>query len=411
MTDLLRSPGGRRLLFAVLYLSEGAPIGFIWWALPARLRVAGVPIEEIASLSALLILPWTLKFLWAPLIDTLRSPRWTLRSWIFTAQTVMGLSLVPLLILDLHSDFALVIGLLFVHAVAAATQDVSVDALAIASVSGEEKGSVNGWMQAGMLLGRSALGGGALLLASAFGDMAVVSLLIGIIWFSMGFLFLSRADVVATIQRGQWERLKDVAVRLKTILRCRLTWLALAFALIGGAGFEAVGAVVTPFLIDMGISIEETGWFMAFPVVLAMMIGAVAGGYLSDVMGRIRSVRLFLLLIAVLILSISVTIESTGNGNTTMLFMLLGALYLGIGFFTASSYALFMDMTDVHLGATQFSAYMGVTNACEMWSALAVGQLVGGFGYAIAFAVMAAVSFAALPVLKRLSNSSKELLR
>jgi MFS family permease len=128
-------------------------------------------------------------------------------------------------------------------------------------------------------------------------------------------------------------------------------------------------------------------------------------------MGRIRSVRLFLLLIAVLILSISVTIESTGNGNTTMLFMLLGALYLGIGFFTASSYALFMDMTDVHLGATQFSAYMGVTNACEMWSALAVGQLVGGFGYAIAFAVMAAVSFAALPVLKRLSNSSKELLR
>ena len=411
MTDLLRSPGGRRLLFAVLYLSEGAPIGFIWWALPARLRVAGVPIEEIASLSALLILPWTLKFLWAPLIDTLRSPRWTLRSWIFTAQTVMGLSLVPLLILDLHSDFDLVIGLLFVHAVAAATQDVSVDALAIASVSGEEKGSVNGWMQAGMLLGRSALGGGALLLASAFGDMAVVSLLIGIIWFSMGFLFLSRADVVATIQREQWERLKDVAARLKTILRCRSTWLALVFALIGGAGFEAVGAVVTPFLIDMGISIEETGWFMAFPVVLAMMIGAVAGGYLSDLMGRIRSVRLFLLLIAVLILSISVTIESTGNGNTTMLFMLLGALYLGIGFFTASSYALFMDMTDVHLGATQFSAYMGVTNACEMWSALAVGQLVGGFGYAIAFAVMAAVSFAALPVLKRLSNSSKELLR
>ncbi len=407
MTDLLRSPAGRRFLFAVLYLSEGAPIGFIWWALPARLRVAGVPIEQIASLSALLILPWTLKFLWAPLIDSLRSSRWTLRSWIFSAQTIMGFSLVPLLFVDLHTDFPLIVGLLFVHAVAAATQDVSVDALAIASVSAEEKGSVNGWMQAGMLLGRSALGGGALLLASTFGDTAVISLLIGVIWFSMAFLFFSGVEAMHTAHEDQWKRMKDVATRLGTLLRRRSTWLALVFALIGGAGFEAVGAVVTPFLIDMGISTEETGWFMAFPVVVAMMIGAVAGGYLSDVMGRIRTVSFFLLFMAVLILAVSIVIETGSAGNSASLFVLLGVLYLGIGLFTASSYALFMDMTDVRLGATQFSAYMGVTNACEMWSAFVVGQLVGGFGYAIAFAVMAAVSLAALPVLKRLSRSPK----
>jgi len=408
LTDLLRSPGGRRFLFAVLYLSEGAPIGFIWWALPARLRVAGVPIEEIASLSALLILPWTLKFLWAPLIDTLRSSRWTLRSWIFSAQTVMGLSLIPLLFLDLRADFALVVGLLFVHAVAAATQDVSVDALAIASVSGEERGSVNGWMQAGMLLGRSALGGGALLLGSAFGDVAVISLLIGIIWFSMGFLFFSEVQAVNTAHEDHWKRMKNTAARLGTLLRRTSTWLALLFALVGGAGFEAVGAVVTPFLIDMGISTEDTGWFMAFPVVAGMMIGAIGGGYFSDRMGRIRAVSQFLLLMAFIILAISLVVE-TSSKDSAILLVLLGSLYVAIGLFTASSYALFMDMTDVHLGATQFSAYMGVTNACEMWSAFAVGQLVGGFGYAIAFAIMAAVSFAALPVLKLLSNASEEL--
>jgi MFS family permease len=66
------------MLFAALYFSEGAPIGFIWWALPAQLRLQHVPIEQITLLTSTLVLPWTLKFLWAPLVDLLSGNRWTL---------------------------------------------------------------------------------------------------------------------------------------------------------------------------------------------------------------------------------------------------------------------------------------------------------------------------------------------
>jgi len=69
MFDLLATPLGRRVLFTLLYLSEGAPIGFIWWAMPTRLRAAGVSVEEITWLTAILVLPWTFKWLWAPVID------------------------------------------------------------------------------------------------------------------------------------------------------------------------------------------------------------------------------------------------------------------------------------------------------------------------------------------------------
>ena len=74
--NFLATPVGRRILFAACYLSEGAPIGFLWLALPTRLRVSGVPIEQITWLTAVLVLPWTFKFVWAPLVDILRLVAW-----------------------------------------------------------------------------------------------------------------------------------------------------------------------------------------------------------------------------------------------------------------------------------------------------------------------------------------------
>ena len=48
--------------------------------------------------------------------------------------------------------------------------------------------------------------------------------------------------------------------------------------------------------------------------------------------------------------------------------LLLGPFYAAIGVFTASSYALFMDHTEPAVAATQFTAFMALTNACESWA-------------------------------------------
>ncbi len=196
----LETQRGRRLLFALLYLSEGAPIGYIWWHLPTRLRAADVPIERITALTAMLVLPWTFKFLWAPLIDTVRGARWTFRHWIIAAQVVMGLALVPLFWLDLQADFPLFSALLLVHAFAASTQDVAIDALAIATTRPGERGGINGWMQAGMLLGRSLFGGVALVVDQWVGSGVVIAALIGTIWASLGVVSFAR-ETPAMIER------------------------------------------------------------------------------------------------------------------------------------------------------------------------------------------------------------------
>lgn len=75
-TDPDRVPVSRRLMFwvALLYFSEGLPLGLFYDLFPVHMRQAGVGPAEIGLLS-LLGLAWTVKFLWAPLVDAWRGHR------------------------------------------------------------------------------------------------------------------------------------------------------------------------------------------------------------------------------------------------------------------------------------------------------------------------------------------------
>lgn len=395
--NLLATPSGRKLIFGVLYFSEGVPIGFLWWTLPTTLRAEGMPVGEITALTSLLVLPWVFKFLWSPLIDVVRTSRWTFRSWIVAAQAGMALTLLPVLVLDLHVNVDFLVPLLFLHACCAATQDAAIDALSINIVPANERGSINGWMQAGMLTGRSLIGGGALVLADVFGGKLMYGILIGIILGSMVLLLAATKEPASgdmPDRRKQWGSFLSA---LRNVFQLRNTWLGLLFALVGGAAFEAVGAVAGPLLIDQGFSTEEVGWFFALPAVGGMLVGAIVGGYLADRFGRRRIVGMFLILVALMVAAIGTLTKATGSHAEFLL--LLSFLYFSIGLYTAASYALFMDLTNPVVGATQFSAYMGATNGCESWATYAVGAAVMGFGYPAALLMMAGISLIGIPVL------------
>ncbi len=387
--DLLATPWRRRALFATLYFAEGAPIGFIWWYLPTRLRIAGVPVDRITQLTALLVLPWTLKFVWAPLLDGSR--RWgaSYRGWAIVAQIAMALALAPLLVLDPATHFGAIVACLLAHSFAAATQDVAIDGLAISTTPEGQRGSLNGWMQAGMLLGRSLFGGVALMVAAKLHPRAVpVGLLVAILG-TLSLLLVAHEPVAAGGRAGH-----GLGAALATALRRRTTWLGLLFALLAGAGFEAVGAVAGPFLVDRGQSAEAIGAFLAFPAIVATVGGGFLGGAFADRAGRARAAATTLALLAGAIFALA-ALPGAGARAT---FALLGVIYLGIGGFTATSYALFMDLTDPRLGATQFSSFMAATNACEAWAGFAVGLLVVRVGYAPAFGLLAAASLVGLPL-------------
>lgn len=404
-TNLLASRSGRRVLFAALYLSEGAPIGFIWWALPTRLREDGVPVSEIASLAAFSVLPWALKFLWAPLVDTLRTDRWGLRAWIIFAQLMMGLTLIPLFDGSILANVSLLRWLLFTHALCAATQDVAVDALCISTVPTVERGTLNGLMQAAMLLGRALFGGGSLLIFGLLGHRIVIAMLIIATWTSTILVVLAVRESVAPDDGSSPRRLEGFLHSLSSAVCSPATWLGLVFAATAGAGFEAIGAVAGPFLIDRGLARDTVGIFFAGPTIVLMLAGSLLWGWASNRDGR-RSVsaRMIAALSAAGLFLALAAWRSSDTSHVAVI-SALSMLYFMMGLFTAASYTLLMNITDPRLGATQFSAFMGATNFCEAWSAMVGGRLVDSLGYPAMFAIMSGLTLVAIPTLRGLSEA------
>lgn len=396
----------RKILFTILYASEGAPIGFIWWALPTYLRSKGVAVDHLTIVASVAALPWALKFLWSPLIDVVQTGRWSLRNWIIAAQAAMGCTLIPLLGGIESLSLAMLTGLVALHAISAATQDAAIDALCIKTVPEEERGSLNGWMQAGMLAGRSLFGGGALLMAEIVGFDVVVATMIFLIWASLAVVFMTNVpeslSVRSSVTASEW---KTFFIKLASVFRSKKMITAAFIALVGGAGFEAVGIAVGPMMIDHGLTTSEAGFFFSVVGVCCMIIGALVGGHIADRAGAARALLVFQALLTTSVAVFALTVVVTEKLTLVEFYVFLGLVYFCIGLFTASSYALFMAISDKQLGATQFSALMGLTNVCESWSGYSIGRLHGVVGYGGGFLILAGISLLSIPPIVYLMRS------
>lgn len=369
-------------------------MGYIWWAMPTRLRQAEMPVEQVAALTAMLTLPWAFKFLWAPAVDRLRGPRWGYRSWITVSQIAMGLSLLPIGFIDAESLATYATLLLLAHSVSAATQDVAIDAMAIATIPHEDRARTTGWMQAGMLVGRAAFGGLALAAERWIGAGNVVLILIGTVWTSLLVLWIA-PPLPLVSERAEDTGRGSLFGLLALALRRRSTWIGLGIAVTAGAGFEATGGLIGPMLSDRDATQEAIGWFFAIPVVTLTIVGALLGGVFADRLGHRRLVIASIVAIAACVGAIALA-DSLTNDAWLAIMVVASPLYLFIGSLTASSYALFMDLTDPAIGGTQFSAFMGATNLCEVWAVALGGALAGAIGYGAGLLAPVAISLLAI---------------
>jgi MFS family permease len=389
--DLLATERGRRGLFAILYLTEGAPIGFVWWALPTILRAQGIEIDSITTLTTLATLPWILKFLIAPAIDVSLGKGGSAKRWILVCQFVMALSLAPLLFFQWSTSLGLLIAVIVVHAAFAAVQDVSIDTFAIRTVPRQELGRINGWMQAGMLAGRAGTAALTTAMASLLGDpRPAVLVLIVVIALPAAVLILAVPDREPRAQPAA----RTPAISLKPLLSGTL-FAGMLIALTVGGGFEFFGVSAGPRLLDTGNAEATVSVFFGLLAPAGLAAGALAGGSICDRIGALQA-----------------TLLGFGAVTATLCYVALShlglfglpiaglvgftAVYVGIGLLTASSYALFMSLARGPMTATKFSMLMAMTNACEAWSGFTGGRLAAVDGYGSAVLTMTLASCVAL---------------
>jgi PAT family beta-lactamase induction signal transducer AmpG len=409
-----RQAAGRdRLLFAVLYFAEGVPIGFVWWALPAVLREQSMDLGRITTLTAVLALPWTLKFLAGPLVDRSVARGGRLRSWILACQVVMGLTLLPLAAGSTVPGFDLLLGLLLAHACFAAVQDVAIDALCIRTVSVDHLGSINGWMQFGMTAGRATAAASVPLLIKLFGWQPAVWTIAALIWAPMIIVVSmvhenpvragpATTDPAISPTAGH-------AAQRRSPFAGIVAWMlvpAMGVALLAGSGFEATGALAGPLLVDLQFDAGTRALFFGAVAPAGLALGGLAAARSADRLGLQRAVAFGVAAVAVAVgaLAWSLADNPLPVGQWTHV-AFLGIVYLGAGFLISASYACFMAVARGRWAATRFSLLMALTNGCETGSALAGGRLAASLGYGAAIVALAGLSLLSLPFLRRVDVS------
>ena len=108
-------------------LASGMPLYLLIQLVPAWLRDSGVSLAEI-GLFALVGLPYTWKFLWAPLMDRWQLPLGLRRGWMLFAQLGLIVSIGSLGTIDPVTNTGLVSTLAVIIAIFSATHDVAIDA-------------------------------------------------------------------------------------------------------------------------------------------------------------------------------------------------------------------------------------------------------------------------------------------
>ncbi len=255
---------------AVLYFAEGLPFGVIKEVMPVYLRASGVALTEIGLLS-LVGLPWTLKFLWSPLVDRFGDRR----TWMSACLLVLAGATAALAPLDPHA--AMVVGsAMLLIAIASATQDIAIDAYTIGLVAPGEEGSTNGVRVTAARIALIVSGGGLVLLSTYTGWPVVFTLAAGTFaLLAVAVQGAPRVAVSAAARRAWLEPLRHWAARPGVVA-------VVGFVLLYKLGDAAMGPMVKPFWLDRGLSVGEIGVVSSTVGMFATIAGALVGGRLTD---------------------------------------------------------------------------------------------------------------------------------
>lgn len=293
----------QRRVLTVMFLgfSSGLPLALSGSTLLVWMREAGVDLGTI-GLFALVGTPYTIKFLWAPLIDALDVPFLSQRfgrrrGWLLLSQFLLIAAIVFLGACDPSvSPLLVAIGALLV-ATTSATQDIVVDAFRVESLNESEQAAGMASYVAAYRIGMLASTAGALFLVSAlqgagltyhgawtagYALMAVL-VLIGV----ATTLFAaepekSKAANVAHARENTLQRVGEAALgAFSDFLTRDLAFVALAFVILFKFTDALSGAMTAPFVIDLGFSRNEYAAVIKGVGLAATLIGGFAGGFLA----------------------------------------------------------------------------------------------------------------------------------
>src|SRR5215471_12572577 len=291
----------RVIIVLLLGFSSGLPLALSGSTLLVWMRESGVDLGTI-GLFALVGTPYTLKFLWAPLVDALHVPLFTRafgrrRGWLLFSQLLLIISILLLALTDpARSPFFVALGALLV-ATTSSTQDIVVDAFRVESLPESEQAAGMASYVAAYRIGMLVSTAGALFIVSGFestgipkssawmwGYVAMAALvLIGTI---TALAATEPAQSVkaeaATQSEPAFTRVVHAAIgAFSEFLSRKDALAALAFVVLFKFTDAFSGTMTAPFVIDLGFSRNDYAAIVKGVGLAATLIGGFAGGFVA----------------------------------------------------------------------------------------------------------------------------------
>ena len=403
----------RYFTFIVLYFSQGIPEGITIFAIPAWMAMNGKSAAEIAAYGAVIMIPFSLKILLAPVMERYTFlPMGRRRPWLLFGQfgimcSLVGLSLVPD---PLNNLSLLTMAVICVH-VFIMFQDIATDSLVIDIVPLVQQGKANSLMWGAKTVGTStslALGSW---LINQFGFSNAIFWMSGIVLFIMFIpLFLRERKGEKLLPWSSGAVSPDAALLILDsfgklfrsfwqVVLLRNLWLFIVIIFFTMAAVHYMRTLLPIF------TIQGLGWNNLFysniystTNLVAGILGMFVGGLIISRVGIVRMLQGVLFSAGILVVFIAFSNAIWKNSTVVVLF--IGC----INFLTVLIYiavlALAMQLCWKRISALQFTFCMTVFNAALASGAALLGDLRNYFGWQAIFLIFSAVTFAVMMLLR-----------
>ncbi len=291
----------RVLIVLLLGFSSGLPLALSGSTLLVWMRESGVDLGTI-GLFALVGTPYTLKFLWAPLVDALHVPLFTRafgrrRGWLLFSQLLLIVAILLLALTDpARSPLFVALGALLVAATSS-TQDIVVDAFRVESLPESEQAAGMASYVAAYRVGMLVSTAGALFIVSGFESTGLAR---GSAWM-WGYVVMAAMVVIGMItalvatepeQSTRAEAVTGSETAFARVMHAAIgafseflgrkdAWAALIFVVLYKFTDAFSGSMTAPFVIDLGFSRNDYAAIVKGVGLAATLIGGFAGGFVA----------------------------------------------------------------------------------------------------------------------------------
>ncbi len=375
----------------MLGFSSGLPLALTGGTLQAWMTVEGVDLKTI-GIFTLVGVPYTFKFLWAPLLDRFVPPiLGRRRGWILVFQLSLMALIVTMSGFSPKSAPWIVALLAVMITTMSASQDIVVDAYRTDVLHERERGLGAGVFVTGYRIAMLVSGALALVFSEIIGWRLTYLLIAGVMTLGvLATLFGPEPEVKVVPPRTLAEA---VGGPLKEFFSRPGAWALLALIVLYKIGDAFAGSLTTAFLIrGVEFSVGEVGAINKGMGLIATIVGALFGGVIMSRLGMFRSLMYFGILQAVSNLSFMVLALAGKSYALMVVAVLFENLAGGMG--TAAFVGFLMALCNPKFTATQFALLSALAALGRVFVGPPSGYLVETTGWAVFFFI---TFLAALP--------------